>query len=357
MPKSAYIHIPFCKSKCKYCSFVSYVKDVENSYFDALLKDIDINYQGEELNTLYFGGGTPSLVDIKIIEKVLSRFNLAESCEVTFEMNPDDSDIEYLKGLKSLGVNRLSMGSQTFDDNVLKLIGRRHTSSDTIKAVENAKTAGFDNISLDLIYGLPDGVNIKNDLNIITNLDIQHISTYGLKIEEGSHFYIYPPKNLPDDDMQADMYLEINDYLSARGYQRYEISNFARKGFESRHNLNYWNNEEYYGFGAAAHGYVNGVRYSNFLSLKDYSQNPSGFAEVHKVSQQEKLEEAIFLRFRKESGVNIEKINKDFEIDFDNKYKSILNKYLPQYIQKTPYGYKLTLEGVLLSNNILAEFI
>ncbi len=351
MPKSAYIHIPFCKSKCKYCSFVSFV-GMKDSYFDALLADINGNYKGENLNTLYFGGGTPSLISAEMISNIVSEFKLADGCEVTLEMNPDDARLDYLKALRDIGINRISMGSQTFNDDVLKLIGRRHTSKDTVMAVETAKKAGFDNISLDLIYGLPDA-DIKKDLEVITSLDIRHISTYGLKIEEGSHFYNYPPKNIPDDDMQADMYLEINSFLENKGYCRYEISNFAQKGFESKHNLNYWNNKEYYGFGAAAHGYVDGIRYSNYETLEEYSKNPSGFAAKHRVSPQEKLEEEIFLGFRKEEGINIQKM----DIDFDKKYKSVIDKYFPRYIQKTPCGYKLTLEGVLLSNNILSDFI
>lgn len=357
MPKSAYIHIPFCKSKCKYCSFVSFSDGVDESYFESLLTDIDVNYKSERLNTLYFGGGTPSLIDVKQIEKIVSKFNFEDNCEITFEMNPDDAKLDYLKSLREIGINRLSMGSQTFDDEILKLIGRRHSSSDTIKAVETAKNAGFENISLDLIYGLPSGVSIKKDLETITSLDIQHISTYGLKIEEGSYFYNHLPQNLPDDDMQADMYLEVNEFLSSKGYYRYEISNFARKGYESRHNLNYWNNAEYYGFGAAAHGYVNGIRYSNYETLEDYAKNPVGFEVEHEVSTQEKLEEEIFLGFRKEVGVNVNQINEIFGISFDEKYASIIKKYSPQYIEKTPNGYKLTIDGVLLSNNILAEFI
>lgn len=356
MPKSAYIHIPFCKSKCKYCSFVSYTGIEPDNYFEFLLADIDTNYQGESLNTLYFGGGTPSLIEISQIEKVISKFNFAKVCEITFEMNPDDAKFDYLKDLRSLGINRISMGSQTFNDEILKLIGRRHTSADTIKAVDTTHKAGFENISLDLIYGLPE-VNIKNDLNIISTLDLQHISTYGLKIEESSYFYKHLPQNLPDDDMQADMYLEINEYLEQKGYYRYEISNFAKKGYESRHNLNYWNNSEYYGFGAAAHGYVNGIRYSKQEKLKEYSENPTGFASQHTVTKNEKLEEEIFLGFRKSEGINIDKINTEFEIDFDKEYKSILDKYSPHYIEKTSNGYKLTLDGILLSNNILADFI
>lgn len=357
MPKSAYIHIPFCKSKCKYCSFVSYAGGVDEKYFQALLLDIDSNYKGEVLNTLYFGGGTPSLVSTNLIETIISRFRLSNNCEITFEMNPDDANTEYLKSLRNLGVNRLSMGSQSFDDKILKLIGRRHSSDDTKRAVENAQKAGFENISLDLIYGLPEQKSIRNDLETITELGIQHISTYGLKIEEGSYFYNHKPQNLPDEDKQADMYLEINDYLEKKGYSRYEISNFAMNGYESKHNLNYWNNQEYYGFGAAAHGYVDGIRYSNFEGLEEYCNNPDGVYYEHKLTLNEQLEEEIFLGFRREIGINTARILEIYGIDFNKKYKDVLSNFYPQYIIKTPQGYKLTLEGILLSNIILAEFL
>lgn len=354
MAKSVYIHIPFCKSKCKYCSFISFVKE-ETGYFDFLEQEIDTFYKREELNSLYFGGGTPSLIDSKTIEKLLSKFNLSETTEITFEMNPDDAKPDYLKSLKAIGINRLSMGSQTFNDQVLKLIGRRHSSSDTIKAVENAKKAGFENISLDLIYGLPFGASIEKDIETILSLEIQHISTYGLKIEENSYFYNNLPSNLPDEDSQADMYILINEKLESAGYKRYEISNFSLPGFESKHNLNYWNNSEYYGFGLAVHGYLDGIRYSNSSTFESYKSNFR--AQEHIVTESEKLEEEIFLGFRREKGLDISLINKKYAIDFEKKYKAILDKYTPNYIEKTPQGYKLTINGVLLSNLILSEFI
>ena len=358
MAKSVYIHIPFCKQKCKYCSFVSFANTEKIlGYIFSLLKEIDTNYGGEELKTLYFGGGTPSLIEVQYLKKIINKFNLDKGCEVTLEMNPDDASLEYLKSLREIGINRLSIGSQTFDDKILALIGRRHNSEQTKQAVKLAKEAGFENISLDLIYGLPQCENIKNDLETITSLEVQHISTYGLKIEEGSFFYNNTPQNLPDEDAQADMYLELNEFLENKGYKRYEISNFAKEGYESRHNLNYWNNDEYYGFGVSAHGYIDGVRYSNYCTLEEYMNNPSQHANGHVQTNQEKLEEEIFLGFRKESGVDTEIIKEKFSIDFDNKYKNVLDKFMPKYIEKTSKGYKLTLEGVLLSNHILAEFI
>ena len=377
MVESAYIHIPFCKSKCAYCSFVSFNRlEMITGYVYALLKDISDNYCGEKLRTLYFGGGTPSLLPIDLLSKIIKKFNFQNNYELTMEINPDDANLEYFSALKSLGVNRLSLGSQTFDDEILKLIGRRHDSNAIVNAVKLAKEAGFTNISVDLIYGLPlqtiDGLKI--DLEKFLKLDIQHISTYGLKIEEGSKFSRYYSCNrpaptlalprgegtveicLPDDDAQADMYELINDTLEKNGYYRYEVSNFAKSGYESKHNLNYWDNNEYYGFGCAAHGYVDGIRYSNYSTLDEYMAKPSTHELGHTLSQQEKLEEKIFLGFRKRSGIDVNRIKERFGIDFDTKYKNVLEKYR-DFIEPTPSGYSLNLKGVLISNLILSEFI
>ena len=360
MAESVYIHIPFCKSKCKYCSFVSVSDcDLINSYTKALFREIEFSYNSEPLKTLYFGGGTPSLLSLKDVEGIIKPFNISENSEVTFEINPDDTDLEYLKGLKSLGVNRLSFGVQTFNDEILKYIGRRHDSKTALNALDNAKSAGFENISIDLIYGLPFQTEeiLKQDLETIKKLDLKHISTYGLKIEQPSYFYKNPPESLPDDDLQADMYLSVNEFLENIGFKRYEISNFAKIGYESRHNLNYWNNSEYYGFGVAAHGYQNGVRYANSSDIQEYIKNPLEHSSENILTEKEKLEEEIFLGFRREKGINIEEINKKYNIDFIKKCENILKKYTPEYIIPIETGYKLTLNGVLLSNNILAEFI
>ena len=358
MVKSAYIHIPFCKQKCKYCSFVSFaninrIKD----YIEALCKEIRYYYKGETLDTLYFGGGTPSLVETSLLKEILLKFNLSKNCEITLELNPDDATFDYLERLHEIGINRLSIGSQTFNDNTLKLIGRRHSAAQTIQAVKQAKQVGFKNISLDLIYGLPTEFDISKNLEILTSLEIQHISTYGLKIEENSFFGKHIPSNLPNDDVQADLYILINKFFEEKGYKRYEISNFSLTGFESRHNLTYWNNNEYYGFGISAHGYVKNVRYSNTCSFDEYIKAPTKHSQEQILTAKERLEEEIFLGFRKESGINTNLIKEKFKIDFDTKYKHILEKFTPEYIEKTPQGYKLTLKGVLLSNYILSEFI
>lgn len=358
MAKSAYIHIPFCKSKCKYCSFVSFNRsELITGYIFALLKDISDNYKGEELKTFYFGGGTPSLVPIELLRKVINKFKLTENAEVTLELNPDDASQEYLTGLKQIGVNRLSIGSQTFDDEILKLIGRRHNSAQIVEAISMAKNAGFDNISVDLIYGLPTQTleKLSSDLEKFLELGIQHISTYGLKIEAESFWGKNPP-SVPDDDIQADMYELINQKLEQNGFFRYEVSNFAQKGFESRHNLNYWDNNEYYGFGVAAHGYLDGARYSNFTTLEEYLEKPSTHEVGHILSEEEKLEEEIFLGFRKTEGIDCERIKEKFNIDFETKYANILKKY-SDFIERTEKGFKLNLKGILVSNIILSEFI
>lgn len=357
--KNAYIHIPFCKSKCKYCSFVSYPKlELKEKYLHALKSEITERYLGEPLETLYIGGGTPSLLSAEEISTILNLFKINQNTEVTIELNPETITQKYLSELKNIGINRLSFGCQTFDDKILKLIGRRHNSKDVENAVCYAKNTGFDNISLDFIYGLPEQTieMFENDLKKAISLDIQHVSLYGLKIDEDCYFAKFPPKNLPDNDTQADMYLKAIEILTQNGFEHYEISNFSKKGYNSRHNLNYWDNNTYYGFGCGAHGYENGIRYSNFTELEEYIKNPLTHKEMHKLSQMEILEEEIFLGFRKISGICAENINKKFNIDFKKKYEKVLNKY-NDFIKETDKGYKFTSDGILISNVILAEFL
>lgn len=361
MVKNAYIHIPFCKSKCKYCSFVSYPSlDLKERYLDALQKEIKYHYKNEPLKTLYIGGGTPSILEVFEIEAIARNFNFEKDYEFTVELNPETLNAEYFQGLKEVSVNRLSFGCQTFDDNILKLIGRRHNSEQVKTAVKFAQDIGFENISLDFIYGLPAQTieGFEADLREADGLGVKHISLYGLKIDEGCYFFSNPPENLPDNDTQADMYLRAIETLTTSGFEHYEISNFAHKGFESRHNLNYWDNNTYYGFGLAAHGYVEGVRYSNYEDFESYFKFPHIHDLIHRPDKSEQLEEEIFLGFRKMSGLNVEDINRKFGIDFDKKYSDILTKYLEsKHILKTEKGYRLSDSGILVSNIILADFI
>lgn len=359
MASCVYLHIPFCLSKCKYCSFISFTDiSKKTGYLYSLLKEIDYYYQNEPLDTIYFGGGTPSLMEISELNKLLNKFNLTKNTEITIEVNPDSIDEKYLIGLKDIGFNRLSIGSQSFDDKLLKQIGRRHNSNQIFHTIELAQKAGFENISVDLIYGLPNQTleMFKKDLDIINSLSIQHVSLYGLKIDEGCYFYKNYPQNLPDDDIQADMYLTAIEKL--KDFEHYEISNFAKRGFKSKHNLNYWKENEYYGFGIAAHGFIDGVRYSNYTKLDKYLENPVEREYGKFLTEQEKLEESIFLGFRIKEGIDTKTINEKYHIDFDTKYKNIIEKYISTgHLIKTQEGYQLSDEGFLLSNIILSEFI
>lgn len=364
--KNVYIHIPFCKSKCRYCSFVSYPKsELKEKYLNALTKEIRTRYQKETLDTLYFGGGTPSLLSYNELNELIKLFNTNDNTEITLEANPETITKEYLIYIKNCGINRLSFGCQTFDNTILKLIGRIHTAEQVKNAIYLAQNTGFDNINLDLIYGLPKQTLeiFENDLNTAVSTGVRHISLYGLKIEENCYFYKNPPESLPDNDMQADMYLKAISFLENNHFEHYEISNFAKndlqgKSYRSKHNLNYWNNNSYYGFGVAAHGYENGIRYNNTENIEEYISIPTEHQAEHRLTEQEKLEEEIFLGFRKTSGINVEQINQKYNINFCKKYKNTIDKYIKlQYLTETNAGYKLSNNGILVSNIILSEFL
>ena len=361
MIKSAYIHIPFCRQKCHYCSFVSFPQtDLKKQYVETLKREIKHFYSNDLLNTLYFGGGTPSLMEPDEIQQIISLFNINSTTEITFELNPEQVSYKYLVSLKNIGINRLSFGCQTFDNQILKLIGRKHSATNVIEAISTAQQVGYDNMSLDFIYCLPSQTikGFENDLKQATALNIQHISLYGLKIDNDCYFAIHKPANLPDDDMQACMYEKAIEILTNSGFEHYEISNFSKSGYYSRHNLNYWNNEQYYGFGLAAHGYTEGVRYENTTDFKKYFSNPTTHAKIHKVTTDESLEEEIFLGFRRMQGINVKKINQKFNIDFENMFSTALTKYQQSgHLEYSNGNYHLTTKGILVSNIILADFL
>jgi len=366
---SLYLHVPFCKDRCYYCSFVSLVNknNYKKKYINAVLTEMEeilSQNKGPKLNSIYIGGGTPSLLEIKYFEQIFSKINslsdISKNAEITVEVNPGTVSIEYLKSLKSTGINRLSIGIQSFNDEILKSINRIHNGNEAIEAVDMAKYAGFDNISIDLIYGLP-GQNLNiwgNTLNQAIKLDIQHISAYGLKIEEGTVFARKTPPSLPDEEMSADMYLKTIEILEKNNFEHYEISNFAKSGYESKHNLAYWHNEEYFGFGLGAHGYIDEIRYSNTCSIEEYIENPLKKASEHKATRQEIIEEGIFLGLRLTKGININKFNSEYGINLLEKFESVINKYIDYGFMEIKEGYlRLTTEGILISNTILAEFI
>ena len=272
--RSVYIHIPFCKSKCYYCDFNSYSgkENLIENYVDAVVKEIEQLPKSElKVNTLYFGGGTPSIVPAKFLSKIINKI----SCdgEITIEVNPGTIDEEELFQYKKMGINRLSIGLQVTQDELLKKIGRIHTLEDFEKTYKSARKVEFENISVDLMIGLSNQTfdDVKESIKYILNLNPEHISVYSLIIHDelvGKHPNAF--KDLPSDDEEEKMYHYVCETLAKSGYIQYEISNFAKKGFESKHNLCYWNQEEYYGFGAGASSYIDGVRYKNVDKIGDY---------------------------------------------------------------------------------------
>ncbi|MBR5303716.1 MAG: radical SAM family heme chaperone HemW [Candidatus Gastranaerophilales bacterium] len=360
MINCVYIHIPFCEKKCNYCSFCSFsLLKKKNIYLEALLREIKYFYKKEELKTLYFGGGTPSLLEVEDIEKIIKCFNLKENAEVTLELNPHNINLEKLKNLKKTKVNRLSVGVQNFDDEILKVIGRTHTSIEIFDTLKNIELAGFNNFSIDLMYGLPNQTikNWQKTLDVAIQTNAKHISLYGLKIEDGTYFSKHPPKSLPSQDLQAKMY-EIAIEKLSKNFTHYEFSNFAiNENYISQHNSAYWNCEKYYGFGLSASGYIKNKRYTNTFNFNEYIKNPIQ-KEYEILSKEEQIEEEIFLGLRLTKGIDFNYINQKFNIDTYKKYKKEFDKYLAQKLmEKTKNGIKLTTKGILLSNEILCDFI
>lgn len=362
MSYCVYIHIPFCLSKCNYCSFISFANsfDYQKKYFDSLCVEIKTFFQNnshQKLKTLYIGGGTPSVIPIDYYESCLKFFEFEDEYEFTFEVNPKTVNETYLSNLREIGVNRLSIGIQSFDDNILKIINRQHTSADASFCFEMARKCGFENISIDLIYGLPSQTIeiLTKSLDSAILLGPEHISIYGLKIEEGCEFFENRPQNLPSDDECADMYLDIVDKLKQNNFEQYEISNFSKPGRFSRHNMNYWKNREYIAFGLASHGYFLHNRYSHEISLDKYIENPFPIDKKF-ISFKEQLEDEIILNLRTKDGIDLMNFKQQYHVDFLKEYKSILDKY-SEFFAIAPNNINLTTEGFLVSNAILSEFL
>lgn len=324
--KSAYLHIPFCKHICSYCDFckMNYKKEWVEKYLKALKDEVLEKYNDEVLDTLYIGGGTPSCLDSEDLAKlfeIIKIFKLNKTYEFTFECNINDITEELLAILKENNVNRLSIGIESFNNNNLKIIERKHTFEETLENIKLAKNLGFNNINVDLIYALPNETlsTLKKDLNQILKLDVEHISTYSLIIEDHTKLKIKNVKAI-DEELDAKMYEYIVKKLTSKGYQHYEISNFAKEGYESKHNLTYWNNKYYYGFGLSAHGYIHGFRYENTRSLQDYLKKDF-VLEENILSKREIMENELMLGLRKIEGINLN--------DFFDKYELNLQDVFP----------------------------
>ncbi len=321
--KSAYVHIPFCRHICTYCDFckMNYEKEWVNNYLDTLEEEIIEKYNSEELETLYIGGGTPSCLDEQDLEKlfkIIQRFNLKSDCEFTFECNLNDINEMLLTILKENKVNRLSIGIESFDKDNQKFMEREHSFEDAQEIIKLARNLGFNNISVDLMYALPNETlsTVKKDLAKILKLNVEHISTYSLILEENTKASINEIQPL-NEDVDAKMYEYLTKKLKSEGYNHYEISNFARPGYESKHNLTYWNNEYYYGFGLGAHGYMHGVRYENTRSLNNYLEGKY-VLEENILSKQEIMENEVMLGLRKTEGLNLSEFFQKFELNLQD---------------------------------------
>ncbi len=318
--KSAYIHIPFCKQICAYCDFckMNYKKEWVEDYLNTLETEIESKYNFEELETLYIGGGSPSCLNEEELTKlftIMKKFKLKKDYEFTFECNLNDIDELLLTILIENGVNRLSIGIESFNTANQEFMERIHTYEQTEETIKLARNLGFKNINVDLIYALPnESLSIvKKDLAKVLKLNVEHISTYSLILEENTKATINNTKPI-DEEIDAKMYEYIVKKLTSSGYEHYELSNFAKPGYESRHNLTYWNNEYYYGFGLGAHGYVHGLRYQNTRSLTNYLQHKY-ILEENILSKQEIMENELMLGLRKTQGISLSNFFEKYEIN------------------------------------------
>ncbi len=314
--KSVYIHIPFCKDICSYCDFCKmyYNENLVDKYLNSLKDEVLNSYKNEKIETIYIGGGTPSVLNLKQLNElflIINIFDLSQLKEFTFECNIESLNKEKLEYLYNNMVNRLSIGVQSFNNNILKQINRNHTKEDIYNTYNIAREVGFNNINLDLIYGIKNqSINdLKEDLNCMLDLNPEHISCYSLSIMPNTKMYI-DGINEVDQDIDCDMYLMIENTLN--NYNHYEISNYAKEGYESKHNLTYWNNEYYYGFGLGASGYTSEYRYDNTKNINDYMIGKY-ILNKYIISEKEKMEYEIMLGFRKQYGIN--------KKDFFYKYK------------------------------------
>lgn len=374
--KSAYIHIPFCEHICHYCDFNKFFLQGQpvDEYLSLLEKEFELyrsRFPDMALKTIFVGGGTPTALNATQLDALCSsiRKNLPfdEEGEFTFEANPGDLTLEKLRVLSHYGVNRLSFGVQSFNDDLLKSIGRSHRVKDVYRSIQHARQAGFSNISIDLIYALPGQTadDFSDTVKKALELELPHYSGYSLIVEPKTVFYNMMRKGklrLPGEDQEAAMYEILIEQMEKSGLQQYEISNFSKPGFQSIHNLTYWNNDEYFGFGAGAHGYVNGIRYSNFGPLKKYMK-PIGegiapVIEQHDVTDREKMEEEMFLGLRKRSGISISHFEKKFSINplelFQQQIKDLKAK---GWIEEGNDSIRLTRQGLFLGNEAFQTFL
>ena len=386
-PIGIYIHIPFCKKKCEYCDFISYEgkENLVEKYIECVKHELTeigeqnrIDYENNLddlvlVKTVYIGGGTPSFINSKYISELLNviknSFTLDNDVEITLEVNPGTADEYKLKEYKDSGINRLSIGLQETHDRILKNIGRIHTYENFLNTYNLARKIGFNNINVDLMLGLPGQtlLDLNESLDNVIKLNPEHISVYSLILEEGTPLYFKVSNHqvqLPDDELERKMYWKVKEKLQKAGYIHYEISNFAKLGYESKHNLSCWNQEEYIGVGVASHSYTNNVRYSVIENVEEYIKNIDTDNEAdniifhEKQNKDSKMQEYMLLGLRKIEGIKIQEFKNKFEIDPIVLYKNELKKLKDEGLIKIDSNsIKLTNKGLDLANIVWEEFV
>lgn len=375
IPLGIYIHVPFCRSKCQYCDFYSLTEQEDallDGYLDAVcqhIREAGVLAEQYQVDTVYFGGGTPSFFGAEglaaILATVRKNFRVAADAEITFEANPDSVDKKLLRRLRGEGFTRVSLGIQSDDDRMLKRLGRPHTYQQAADAVKTMRKMGFHNVSVDLMYGLP-GQSLEawqKTLAHVLMLRPEHISCYGLKIEEGTPLYAFRDSpDLPDDDLQADMYLSAVEILQQHGYRQYEISNFCKKGNISRHNMKYWQGGEYLGFGPNASSYFAGKRFTTVSDLQAYiSGIESGepvLQQVQDIPPRERAGEYLMMRLRTTAGIGAAEYERQFLLPFAPIERALEECKERGYAVKTYDGrWHLTPTGFLLSNSIISDLL
>lgn len=367
-----YIHIPFCEQKCFYCDFASYSGKAKfvGDYLRTLAKEIKIKTKGKVFDTIFIGGGTPSFLskeELQLLAESLKDVVLEDGCEFSMECNPGNLTREKAEVIKEMGVNRLSIGLQSSNDSILLDIGRIHTFKEFKDNFLMLRGLGFENINVDLIYGLPnENMHILNEtLEQVTELSPEHISCYSLIIEEFTPFYYKHQKNqlnLPDEETEREMNALIINTLKNHGYERYEISNYAKPGYECRHNIRYWEGRDYVGCGAAAHEYVDGERQENIRTIEGYirSMDEKSTAAVrdHINLRDEDIEEYIFMGMRLHKGIDKNKFYERFQVSLDSIYGDQIKKYVKEgLLLDSPSNLRFTEKGIEFSNHVLSDFL
>ena len=363
-----YVHIPFCRQKCSYCDFYSLAHSEEkmDDYTAALvhhLEEVAPQAAAHQVDTVYVGGGTPSYLGEKrlcaILKTIRKRYDVARNAEITLEANPDSAgDVKALKALRRAGFNRISLGVQSADDGLLQRIGRIHTFEQVKTAVAAARKAGFDNLSMDVIYGLPGQTMAQweDTLSALLSLSPQHLSCYGLKVEEGTPLWQRrQQETFPDDDRQAEMYLYAVAMLAENGFEQYEISNFARKGYASRHNLKYWHMDEYAGFGPGAHSDMGGVRFAYVRDMDRYIRGQLLLSESEDGATLARDFEYVMLSLRTAEGIDRRYFETVYRQRFDPMETLFCRYETAGLAQRTEKGWRLTPRGFLVSNAIIVE--